>query len=118
MYLLWNTFQIMPTVVPDGFTSDSTVYEVTPTNRSGNCLLLRSAAFLDQRYFALAVSTNLHAGSDDVPVAKETAKFAQEMIEVLHSELYAYYMSEFPGQNYVRRIAELMRFMQTIQVNT
>ncbi|KAH7730926.1 CRE-NHR-45 protein [Aphelenchoides avenae] len=64
---------------------------------------------------AYCFGLQLFSVNEDIPLSVGTVKVAHEMVEVLHSELYAYYVSEFPGQNYVRRIAELMRFMQTIQ---
>jgi hypothetical protein len=57
----------------------------------------------------------LFAIDDSVPVSLGTAQFARQMTEALHAELFAYYVNEFPGQNYVHRVAELMRYMNMIE---
>ncbi|KAI1714410.1 ligand-binding domain of nuclear hormone receptor domain-containing protein [Ditylenchus destructor] len=44
-------------------------------------------------------------------VSLETSEFCHKMVNTLYDELFAYYLSEFSGQNYVKRVGELMRFI-------
>ncbi|KAI1716667.1 ligand-binding domain of nuclear hormone receptor domain-containing protein [Ditylenchus destructor] len=44
-------------------------------------------------------------------VSLATSEFCRQMVNTLYDELFAYYLSEFSGQNYVKRVGELMRFI-------
>ncbi|KAI1714409.1 ligand-binding domain of nuclear hormone receptor domain-containing protein [Ditylenchus destructor] len=48
-------------------------------------------------------------------VSLATSEFCHKMVNTLYDELFAYYLSEFPGQNYVKRVGELMRFNSTTE---
>ncbi|KAI1706738.1 ligand-binding domain of nuclear hormone receptor domain-containing protein [Ditylenchus destructor] len=48
-------------------------------------------------------------------VSLATSELCHQMINTLYDELSAYYLSEFAGQNYVKRVSELMRFISTTE---
>ncbi|KAI1716668.1 ligand-binding domain of nuclear hormone receptor domain-containing protein [Ditylenchus destructor] len=48
-------------------------------------------------------------------VSLATSEFCRQMVNTLYDELFAYYLIEFSGQNYVKRVGELMRFISTTE---
>ncbi|KAI1703999.1 ligand-binding domain of nuclear hormone receptor domain-containing protein [Ditylenchus destructor] len=48
-------------------------------------------------------------------VSLATSELCHQMISTLYDELSEYYLSEFAGQNYVKRVSELMRFISATE---